>query len=831
MKKFTRTGKMLLCLVLAAAVLTGLLAMGASKDWTGATLGALSHQYETGSNPDPGQIVELPGDSGGPSYGIYMFASNAGVPRMFFNWLREQPAGTLYQQMGERLYNAYSYNSAGQLSEGYGSNFKNAWQTIALQYPVEFMQAQKDYWMNKHYIPLVQWMEKTYPNFDIDNYSVALKNVLWSRSVHHGYEGATGLISNAIPPSSFANMAERDIIKAIYDRACMLDDSGPYMTSAWAYKYGIGGKSMKYFSANSGTIQEGVYNRLRINEPYDALVMMLQNSSAPFVEGVYILSSAAQQANALTDAGTVSAENVSNKMTLTWFEGNAEGTAGKFYTITNSAGKRLTANSDDTVKFADAATGSSQFWRIADTTGGYTLQSVGTGKYVFVEEGGALKLYTAEALTAAGKTAFLWQPKAQADIIASNFVLPDANSVLVVGNSGFNLRGVINCALPITQMKVTVTVDDSNGLGVGECPQVIKTGNKTYFDLWDLDSPCKISALKAGKYKITVTAQVNNVDQDVVVASSTFEVKQPTTQQPPAAEKVTVTFKVGETVLKTQQYEVGEVYGVLPEATQAGSVFRGWFIDDQTQVTSTTMVAAADHTLTAKFDAKYTVTFDPANGKAATVYTLASGAPIPEPEGTVMKNPVDDGAYTYTYEFTGWYDAAGNKYDANNAFVGSANITYTAKYTEKKTENPKPEQPTTPPDGTGTGTTQPPAPPKPVDGGTVSLKAQTKVSSLIADGYKIYQGSTEITGTNAMVGTGMKLVYGNVETTVIVTGDTSGDGLVNVLDVLNLRSHILKKNLMSGAYEKAADLNGDKMVDISDVLLATQYALGKKTFG
>lgn len=76
--------------VLVAALALSLLATGlmaASKNWLGAELGDLSQYYETGNNADPGFYSTVDGDQGGTSYGIYMFASNAGTPLSFVQWL------------------------------------------------------------------------------------------------------------------------------------------------------------------------------------------------------------------------------------------------------------------------------------------------------------------------------------------------------------------------------------------------------------------------------------------------------------------------------------------------------------------------------------------------------------------------------------------------------------------------------------------------------------------------------------------------------------------------------------------------------------------------
>lgn len=88
--------------------------------------------------------------------------------------------------MGDTLYNAYAYDRNGKYSPGYGSNFNATWRSVADDYPDEFMQSQKDYWETHAYADLLKNIKSAVPSFDLDDYSVALRNVFWSRSVHHG---------------------------------------------------------------------------------------------------------------------------------------------------------------------------------------------------------------------------------------------------------------------------------------------------------------------------------------------------------------------------------------------------------------------------------------------------------------------------------------------------------------------------------------------------------------------------------------------------------------------------------------------------------------------
>ena len=179
--------------------------MAASKNWTGAGLGDLSQYYETGNSANPGRISTVLGDPGGKSYGIYMFASKAGTPLSFIKWLQEFKEGSIYRDMGDTLYNAYAYNQAGKYSPGYGSNFDATWERVAKSYTSEFTQSQKDFWETHAYADLLANIKSAVPSFDIADYSLALRNVFWSRAVQHGVGGSSGFpaaMDGAAPPAS-----------------------------------------------------------------------------------------------------------------------------------------------------------------------------------------------------------------------------------------------------------------------------------------------------------------------------------------------------------------------------------------------------------------------------------------------------------------------------------------------------------------------------------------------------------------------------------------------------------------------------------------------------
>ena len=165
MKRTKRGMALILAAVMAVSCATTIL-LAASKPWTGVGIGELSQYYETGNNADPGRVSNVKGDSGGTSYGLYMFVE--GTVTNFINWLKQQPKNSTYYAIGDRLYNAYAYNTSGQYYPGFGSNFKNTWQEIGRNNRTEFAQAQTEFWGSTQYTQLVSNIERLFSGFDIE---------------------------------------------------------------------------------------------------------------------------------------------------------------------------------------------------------------------------------------------------------------------------------------------------------------------------------------------------------------------------------------------------------------------------------------------------------------------------------------------------------------------------------------------------------------------------------------------------------------------------------------------------------------------------------------
>lgn len=768
-----------LLLVLA---LTATLVVAASYNWRGAELGDLSQYYETGSvgkeKAQPGYISTVSGDSGGTSYGIYMFASNAGTPYEFAKWLKGHTIFSLYWQMGEILVNAYEYNRFGQYSPGYGSNFNAKWKWIAETWSEEFFEAQKTYWRETNYNKLIANIQAQYPALSLDNYSIALRNVFWSRSVQHGVSGATKVITNAINGlGGFRNQSEETLIAAIYAECSKLDTvtAAKKMSGSVASKYGVNGRSMAYYSANSGDVQLSVYRRLHVNEPADAVVMLYQNQSWAMPNGVYQILNHNNQSQAIAGGALASVSGADN-FTLTNFESG--------YVTLNVGDKRLT-DKGGAVGMASADAGNNQMWKIE----GNTLKNRGTGGYLAVNEGGGLITVSSAA------NATPWQLSAQAKVQGIGLFYPgcekNVTNQLVAKSSSFPIRGVITSAKNITNVTVKVS-----GSGTGFTASA--SPNANWYDLWNLDGKCTFSNLAKGDYTLVITATAGG--ETTELARSKFSVAA-NTGNVGDDETFTVTFDAkggGSNITRT--YKLGDVYGELPEIDKSG--FVGWFLEDGTEINASTPVAARNHTLIAKYGEVYTVTFLKENGTTLKTLQLAEGELI-----TAPTNPVKAADGSNTYSFSHWEDAQGNKFVSDETYMGKENITYTPVFTKSN--------------GTSGGTE--------TDSGYLKgLVPNTGVSVLSDSGYKVYNSDgSQVTSGN--LATGMTAVSGGTTVTVVVTGDANGDGKLTITDVVKLQAHVVGKNTLSGAYAKAGDLNGDGSVTITDVVQAAQVTVGKRS--
>ena len=120
------------------------------------------------------------------------------------------------------------------------------------------------------------------------------------------------------------------------------------------------------------------------------------------------------------------------------------------------------------------------------------------------------------------------------------------------------------------------------------------------------------------------------------------------------------------------------------------------------------------------------------------------------------------------------------------------------------------------------------------------IKESSSVSS-IKSALESIAGANTVTITNGsgtpindgLIGTGYKITIKNANTnetlTVVVHGDTSGDGKINALDLAQVQKNILGTYKLSGAYSSAADTSGDGKINALDLAQVQKNILGTYT--
>ncbi len=250
-------------------------------------LGSLSAKYESNGNP---ATVSEGKDTGGNSYGAYQFSSRYGMPLSFAQWCISSGEGA---QTGSRLLAAYAADGS-----SYGDNFNAEWKAIAQEDSAAFLLLQHNFTKTRYYDVMVAKLEAQIVGFKVDDYTLALKNVIWSRTVQQGVN--SDVIFKAFENlGGFQNQSEEVLIRAIYAQSSMLTDTPPIenaiaIQGSSAEKYDLAadyfdGKYMLYFSGNSSDIQVSVYRRLAINEYNDALKMYEKYSGVtlPDMQPIY----------------------------------------------------------------------------------------------------------------------------------------------------------------------------------------------------------------------------------------------------------------------------------------------------------------------------------------------------------------------------------------------------------------------------------------------------------------------------------------------------------------------------------------------------------------
>ena len=120
------------------------------------------------------------------------------------------------------------------------------------------------------------------------------------------------------------------------------------------------------------------------------------------------------------------------------------------------------------------------------------------------------------------------------------------------------------------------------------------------------------------------------------------------------------------------------------------------------------------------------------------------------------------------------------------------------------------------------------------------IMVNTELNSYTANftlghGYGIDVDSKVVNGKNVLyTGSETRITKGlnlYAKYTNVVIGDINGDGAINSADLLKIRQHLLKTNILSGAYFLSSDINYDNTINSADLLRVRQHLLGTKQIG
>ncbi len=107
------------------------------------------------------------------------------------------------------------------------------------------------------------------------------------------------------------------------------------------------------------------------------------------------------------------------------------------------------------------------------------------------------------------------------------------------------------------------------------------------------------------------------------------------------------------------------------------------------------------------------------------------------------------------------------------------------------------------------------------------------IESISGANSVIIKDSNDNVVTDGLIGTGFKVTVSNKEKSetlvVLIKGDTSGDGKINALDLLQVQKNILKTYTLNNEYFHAGDTSGDGKINALDLLQIQKNILGTYT--
>ena len=120
-----------------------------------------------------------------------------------------------------------------------------------------------------------------------------------------------------------------------------------------------------------------------------------------------------------------------------------------------------------------------------------------------------------------------------------------------------------------------------------------------------------------------------------------------------------------------------------------------------------------------------------------------------------------------------------------------------------------------------------------VSPGTTVGDMKANLEAIAGSGNVTIKNASGVVVSSGNVGTGYQVTITNSSETktltVVVYGDTSGDGVINALDLLQVQKNILGTYSLTGAYKSAGDPSKDGNINALDLLQVQKSILGTYT--
>ena len=219
--------------------------------------GYLAAKYE--SCADPGRVSDGEGDLGGRSYGAIQFASNAGSVDEFLTWLTRSVNRSrviIGFELKQFPVNSPEFIEIWKRIGNYDNALSN-----------EFLDAQMEYGESVYYCPAAKRLLETL-DFDASQYSTAVREVIYSRSVQYSAFWIKDLFESAAQLSGkpLEAMSDEDIIVNVYQ--VLINDGEKALEGDNGFWH-----SPDDWVNGSRDVVDGLLNRFN-NERNDALILL-----------------------------------------------------------------------------------------------------------------------------------------------------------------------------------------------------------------------------------------------------------------------------------------------------------------------------------------------------------------------------------------------------------------------------------------------------------------------------------------------------------------------------------------------------------------------------